>query len=58
MIPAHGLVPPRLSIKDLNRNEFSHTRQYNINAFPATRKKMQDVTSVTQKVIVQLRMQI
>lgn len=45
MIPAHGLVPPTLSIKDLKQQEFSETRQHNI----------QDVPSLAPKVIIELQ---
>lgn len=49
MIPAHGLVPPKLSLKELKRYERT---QRNINALLATRKSIQDVTSLPQKVII------
>lgn len=54
MIPAHGLVPPTLSITELKR-EFSETKDHNTNAFPATRKSIQDVTSLTPKVSTECR---
>lgn len=52
MIPAHGLVPPTLTLKDLKRQEFSETKRHNPNAFTATRKSIQDVISLTPKVSI------
>lgn len=50
MIPAHGLVPPPLHIKDIQCYELSDSKQHHSNAFSATRKSFQDL-SLTPKVI-------
>ncbi|XP_056883896.1 cilia- and flagella-associated protein 47-like [Takifugu flavidus] len=50
MIPAYGLVPPTLHIKDIQVNEFSDSRQCHSTVFSGTRKSFQD-SSVTPKLL-------